>query len=435
MTKAPRSAIYSNEVAGFGKRKRPAHRHVPLARRRTTTYTYHTAGKRMKRKSFGKGKLTTRNPGVTKKGMKKVSFHKKGANPKITKKFKAKIYKALEMKAPTGYYQDTSYGLINFTSLGVGEQVVNVLSDGMQDGLWFNPMRILDAASILFNGKGAGATGKWTPGQNAPASPTNNTGGYSLPTGSFDPANIKIHCINSYVKYEFRNNSQRTVTMKLFECKPKSKQDYYATGDALGQWSNTMQEERQSFSNITTHENVSDTPYNRLHVNPTISTSWKNNWSAGVTNVRLEPGQTYTYYLKGPQHYDYDFEKFWATAGGSNVLNYSFQDIQPKCTRSLFVISYPEVLPNNTNPPSNAARYAGLTSFARVTYECTYGYVMSMPEQAGFSYGNATYAAALNKPQPLGFRRHAYAVYNWAVAGTATTRIDDEQPGTGEANP
>ena len=82
---------------------------------------------------------------------------------------------------------------------------------------YFTPAKILDAASVLFNGKALG-----DPYIQTDNLATTSVGGTGAPVPSV-PGQLKINVLGSSVDFELKNVSNRTVTMEIWECTPTLK--------------------------------------------------------------------------------------------------------------------------------------------------------------------------------------------------------------------
>lgn len=290
----------------------------------------------------------------------------------------------------------------------------------------FLPEYFLDAASVLFANKTSSAAG-WSHQSIA------NIGTGVPPTGGGNiyANNVQFTIKNSWVKYLYRNNTQRTVIMDLYECAPKV-QSYITnsppnlnglavpTADALIDpmqwWDKCLTDD------FVQGLNLNNVTKSLLGTRPEQTTAWKKAWEYNVTRVVLEPGASYEYFLQGPSGKDFKFSK--------HVKNNTFNTIQ-KYSRFLMPVYHMDVAPY----PALSARPFGRpglvgplaagtqTSPVFFGFERTLYCDVTMPEQTGFNYP-AAFVAGVN--QQLGFRRSTpFSMNMWNTGTSSIGAISD----------
>lgn len=345
-----------------------------------------------------------RDPGVSKKRVRGVDY-KRPKRVKVNKSFKLKVNKAMQGKTYSGFFQHTTYYFLA-PPTAVNTQGVFPANYENTTEL-FSPQQFLNAASVLWNGKQFLAAG----------TPSNIND-----IGNFNPFETKIDVIKTWAVAQMRNNSKRTLYIKMYDCKAKSLQN---SNFPLAQWNNALVEMNQTKGASTAFsENPRNTLSSTLHANPKSLIQFNKWWACEVTNIVLEPGQTYDYKITGPSNMTVDMSKYY------NSGNY--QQIS-KCGRYVFGTIYTD-LENNTiaGASGQAGRFGEAALDAGVDIEYNVYYSLSIPEKAGF-IGVGTAGAGTE----LGERHNSYVIQNDAVAYTNTTatRIDVENPVTSEANP
>lgn len=320
-----------------------------------------------------------KNAEVYHQNKKSVTFGK-SKSVKVSKDFKKKVEKTLEPKKVTGMFTEIGFQRINFPQNYVNRQILNRigLSTGT-DQLLFNPMRILDAASVLFNNKTA-TEQKYT---------TTGAGVYDTLTNSFNYANICVNVINSYSKSIIKNNSKRTWMIQIYECSPKIDMDITDVGDANTQWRNGMlQEIDNPLFTLEKKINIADATPESLYMTPNKCKAFMQKWNVEKHDITLEPGQTYDHFVQGPTNVEYDFAKFFKIQGSNTDRR--FYDIQKKFTRQIIFTARLDIVTMKVTPiPVGAVYYpagrAGDTNEigSSINIETTNYYKVQVPDKAG----------------------------------------------------
>lgn len=348
---------------------------------------------------------------------------------KISKSFKTKVNQLLEVPRVHGYYQETTAFYLNFIgAANNGKQKVGAINgtgSGLNSGICFNPARLLNVASVLFNKKTATANSQWAEGGAA----TN----YNFGVNTFDSNLCKINVKKQWVDVEFRNNTNRTFKMKLFDCVPKVHGGVITLQAPQTSWGAAL--DKLATVGVANNqpqncngEIASPTLQTTLFADPRKVKTWNQYWKCQVTEVVVEPGQTFTWVVNGPA-LEYDFSKYYSTDGG--LANTVFNDYVKNVTHSLFAVFYPELGLGYTGAAQGGVgRFGGATpvlpNVTGILYEVKYHYEVDMPDQAGFYDPIALPAST---PIQLGLRRNVFFQKNWGDNDTSTNingRVEEE---------
>lgn len=381
-------------------------------------------------------------------GKKKRINAKKAKNVKVTKKFVAKVHKALIGEKHHGFKKDYYYGSWKQSTVGA-EQLSNIqyIDKWVTGGsgavpFWYSqwsflPEYFLDAASVLWNAKTASAGGSagWR------VNTTKTIGQQNPYTTGSDFDNVQFFIKKSYEDWLFKNVTTRTIKVKLYHCRPKrasflsdtpidmTTQIPVITGfnlDALIDphtwWTRCLQVE--SAENI----NISAANPSTLDMDPRMCSEFNKNWVVDVTEYVVDPGVSFKKRLIGPSNFEWKFKNHVQVV--SNTA-YPFYDIQ-KYSQYLMAVVIPDLaVASSTGAPTN---FAGRMPFISTVYNkclvverklyCS----LEMPEQAGWNDDIST----PTMPKVLGHRRNAWAWNNWGVGnGSEPTVITDVERNVG----
>jgi len=357
-----------------------------------------------------------RKAAVINRNSSKVSFKKK-PSVRISRRFKLQVTKALEPSKSFGRY--TEIGVSNSQlplSLG-GKQFAGrlCLDAGAGVGsLLFSPLEVLDQASVLFNSKTDSQTSK------AQASGLNTT----ISGNTLDFRSVKINVVNQYYKLVMRNNSPRTVSIQLYECSPKHRQNVIDTGDTLTQLEGTLINESSNAtgSNAGKQINMNAVSINTLYVGPHTCPTIYKHWSFEKHDITMDPGQTYTHIIQGPTGV-YDFSKFWKTdnSGASDV----FLNIIPQFSRHVFMTYRNDICAGDGNV---FGRWGQANTTYAVGWEYTKHSRIECPEMAGgvVDTVEGSLGATTSHPFILNQKRNCYFHKNYTESTTIapTVRIE-----------
>lgn len=302
--------------------------------------------------------------------------------PKVSKAFKRKVNAAL-VDHISGKYMRISTGHVDGAALPTGQQIVVM-------GNEFSPTDLLHAADVLFNG----ATPSLTP------------------TITWNNSYVRQDFVqNTRMFYEVKNTSQRTYTLKFYECAPKQAATASNSGSAFDDWNEGL---AYAYTQGTNPQQ--NTP-NTLFSVPTDSPQFVANWKAKLTTVVLQPGETHTFFVQGPNQQSIDWSKVIAKApaGVAYVPPYE------KWSRSLFLVLYMDLV---TSTGSSAGRYPSGVGVGGLVVEKRQIYTIQCPASAGFQYP-AAFAGSTN--QQLTNKRPVKVIKNFtpAISGTVLDVLDE----------
>jgi len=313
--------------------------------------------------------IMRRQPGVINKSAFRAASKVTGRKPKtkhgkkvkISRKFAQKVKKVNAGLIPYGDYQTSHAGYIGFVvpDTGAGNTGVQFETYTAQDGsnqtgiawpgrdvstfarcmfgilastgtaglatiqgtemLYFTPMKILNAASCLWNRKAPGTRNYGIDTGNLVTSMDKTTG---LPlTDDSDTSSLKIEVINSYATWEMKNVSQRPVKVIIHELSPKVKfhsnmplQDIF---NLLGSTSDTSLVDRT----YTFFNGGSAVPAaNYGFVEPLFNVMKLDGlqWKGLRREMLIQPGEMCKHTIQGPRRTVCDYSKF---IDGTNLLN------------------------------------------------------------------------------------------------------------------
>lgn len=382
-----------------------------VSRGRRTTRS-HSSGMRTSvsrsRSSVTSGATTRHGFDSGKFHSKSVSFKSKKHGIKVSKGFVKKVSAALIKKAPEGHYFETCTD----SMFNTVDNIQNVqtfpykFSSNTIQGLLFDPVSVLQAASCLFNKFDATLVKLNT---NA---------------GQFSDKNVVIDVKNAYATFYLKNNGQRTLHIDIYDCAFKGIPPVAPNINTL--WAQCLTDDYNNGIN------VNNFGINTLHVTPSMSPEFMRRMKFEKRTIVLDPGQTHQFILPGPKNQRYDFSKFWRDT--------VFVNLQPMVRTVMAVVktdliaSYTGTAPRVKDTIGRLAE-DGLNGVNGLLIESTIHYHIAMPEQAGFVYPAST---ALGVSQALTNRHKARYVFNAMVAsavGSKALRFDEENPITEQIDP
>lgn len=383
--------------------------------------------------------IDTRKPRVKAEFKKSVSFRKK-KEVRVTKKFKEKVTKALEPGRSVGWYMESGMvfegnstnGVYTFPNTFGDKQIADRINSNSSRIAPFSPLAVLDAASVLFNGKVASENNKF------PITGTYPNEIISWPAGTFDQHTAKIMVKNSYTSYVIKNNTNRTVIMQLYECAPKFNQDVLHDKDVYSQWQDCLADEATIYNGSTVNKkiNLSGATVNTLYSSPFQCKKLMQRWKIEKHEIILDPGQTYDHYMQGPQNVEYDYSKFWKPVNANFDVDNCFMNLQSKFTRQLMFTARLDLVNNGS--------YGGrlgipLSVGGGLLFEYKHFYRVSVPEQTGGSMyippvsvtGGGTLTTAQTTSMTDTQKRDCFYLVNWSeYSGEDPTVRYEEQTGT-----
>lgn len=306
------------------------------------------------------------------------------------------------------------------------------------DWTHFSPLKILDAASVLWNRKRRNADysfggGNFTVSADL-SSGVPNSGTNILP----DKKNFIIHVENAYAKFLVKNTSQRRMYLTFYHCVPKQK---YALSTPLQAYKESIEQEigGTSLANggILEGKNAGE-GFSQQSANYFLNPSMEPNALPSFTNVykyqrvmiNIGPGETHEHTIQGPKGYDLDFAKLWDAQLDKGGFMYKNTTIQ-----TMVKMELDQVMAKTTNGPFYAP-VSYPSTIPTGDYQCPVAitlkenYTLRCPKISGFI--QQAYVAGAT--QMLNLKKRSFAALN--VGSTPSTGyaiqgvFDEEQPGT-----
>lgn len=293
----------------------------------------------------------------------------------------------------------------------------------------FTPMKFMDAASILWNNKiiqkdyaqvGGNfviATDPLTGGPQANAEATPNA------------QMFKLHIVNSYVKFELKNTSQRQMRITIYNITLKLRHTEKLPLDVI--LDGLLQFEQTAAARLLIRSandaQAQDALFNDPEFPITMVPPFNESFKFEKMDMVMSPGETCVHYVKGPKNYDLDYTKLYADAEENAARLFK----GTSCS-VLFSVR-PDLVYGTAGIAGNAG--AGRAIFGTgdstlktpISIEMVETFKLSIPENAGF-YQQATPVAGAAKV--LNLRRPQYAFGNFTNLITESTvaysRFDEE---------
>lgn len=350
---------------------------------------------------------------------------KKPRSVHASKKFKSLVDSALSAKDIFGQFHTVEYGFLKSITANNVQSIGFTLLATPKPHQWdFLPEMFLDAASVLFNGKVAAQN---SVGVFSASNIGNSSGAGGLVSTSV-ANNAKFTVVSSRVEYLLRNNTQHTITVHVYLCAPKVQSNWISPsettaspaiviGDALLNpvdfWADCLNDDVALGVNVSSNLTV-----NTLFCTPTMTRGFARCYKSELTEIVLEPGQTYLYGYQGPSNLDLDFSKMYR--------NSVFMSLQKFSRFPMFVVRSDLIGTSTGSVVRSSVNNAGFGNL--VAMEKRVYYKMKMPDDAGFR-SSVVVAGAAAGPVYLGYRRPAYSHQVWTpVPSGANVRVDEEVP-------
>lgn len=341
--------------------------------------------------------------------------HKKGKKIKVSKYFKDKVAKALSDKVIHGSWDQISFdnlSIIGFPNNGQIVTGLGELSSNDHSDWAFDPEDFLHAASVLWNDKADSQSSRlWHSSSNLGYSETGLAGDAltDVRTSGDETRfqmNIKLTIKKSYEVYKIKNNTQRTMVMKIFLCAPKEvgaksqilnaqpagsnvitvTSDPAPIGNPGTLWQNELQ--KQVRSNI----NIAKATVNTLYNDPKDCPGFNKVYKTDCTTIVLEPGQVYDYYIQGPSNFTIDYNTLLR---GSGTDDAAYMGIQ-KWMRYPFMTAYLDLVSDG----SFTGHYAPTGTVQGKLALCIERHMkfhLEMPESTGSYIGLNSSTSSWNK--------------------------------------
>jgi len=325
---------------------------------------------------------------------------------KVSKDFRKKVTQSLEGKKGVGFMKEVismKFG----TAIADNEQAVGYLSDELDGskGL-FSPMRVLDAAAVLFNRK-ALARVKVLGNQEFPVTYT------------------KVNVLKQWCTFTLSNQTQRTKTITIFEANQKGAAA--VPYDPLLAWA-----EAYSLDALDTLYTGTNTDFQGPNLNsmgrtflgcePNSLKAFRKDYHVSSKKIILEPGQTHSFTVQGDSGL-YDYAKYHVGTTATLTEN-------TNRTKWVFYAIHNDLVVTSAGITGRFETVSPAVLRA-VICEYTYNYRIECPEQTGFKPGT-TFSSG---PQILNNIKDAYAMVNYSAAqgGGTINRIDDNDPSVPES--
>lgn len=358
----------------------------------------------------------TRTVKVMKAG-KKLAPSKKGPKKvKVTKTFKDKVLKSVQAKQIMGRFGSCQFENVEM-GLAANRQAIQLMPNtGLPlAGSLFNATRIFHVASRLWAGQGANVN----PSYPISAGPSTNY---------FNEKNVRIDVKKQFWHFTAKNNTTRTVKVKVYHASPKrsfSNTAFGAGGDPLQMWDAGLQQLYNSGELIGRYVNpigglLLDYPYKELlGASPRMSKLLTQDYSLSYTEYLVQPGQDFDWVINGPAGIT-DFAKFQEN---DDMMPFQKDDIWQ------FIVAEYDIA---------ASKFEGITSYHipaestpidvahRLIVKCNYHCSLAMPEQTGFTEPAVTPVPGNNLY--LDKRKHVVCYDDFTPSPTITglvDRIDD----------
>jgi len=346
--------------------------------------------------------------GFKRSGPKTTKLKKKDKKVRITRSFKKKVDAALSKLSPSGYYQERFYN--KFKPVDCRQKVQDI-GGGTYNGefgttgsrlYFFDPIRVLDVASVLYNNK----------------TPIANKG--LSDTGNFDSTSFSVEVIKQWVEINIKNNSARNMEIKLWTWELKKPS---LLADFGAEWGSALARDASPTDGKINQIGVTA---DVIGVSPMLCPSMRERFKIEEKIILLEPGKYFKHTIQGPRKM-YNFPSFQYNGSGTSSFLNSQAGIKG-CHMSITV--------DNTSTsvigPGISHRVTDIVDLDGygILTETIYNYVLRLPEQAGFKLASAV----VGSQQPISSRRQTpYVIKIWNDISAAptpgtVTEVPDENP-------
>lgn len=297
----------------------------------------------------------------------------------------------------------------------------------------FTPMKFMDAASILWNNKIIQKDYAQVGGNFV--IPTDAVTGAPKGAAEATPNSqmFKLHIVNSFVKFELKNTSQRTLRVTAYNITLKLRHTEKLPLDVI--LDGLLLFEQTAADRLLLRSAVDATAQDQLFNDPefpiTMLPSFNDTFKYEKMDMLLSPGETCVHYVKGPKNMDLDFTKLYADAeenGGRLYKGTSCSVLFSVKPDMVYATAGVELAGG-----SGAGRFIGSNPLFPVSIlglpisiEMVETFKLTIPDAAGF-YQQAVVAG---QSKTLSLRRPQYAFGNLTnqsiEASTTYTRYDEE---------
>jgi len=304
---------------------------------------------------------------------------------------------------------------------------------------FFSPLKILDAASVLWNDKAIERQYSTQIGnlntvvQEANGAPVVGT--------AINPQikGLKVHVGNSYVKFTMKNNSQRAMKVCVYNIVPKIKFPEHTPLETFenaliiesdGSNSAYMSAQSDGFTQQQTEEALLINPA----CEPNMLKSFSSSYKYEKTIIRIAPGETCGHSVQGPKGYTLDYSKLYDGGVNQQGLAYkgttmfTMMSCQPDLAYATNNVGTTDA--NGRTGHFGPGTAASLTLADPISIQWDEVYRLSIPEIVGFKTANGAGGTmqVLNKKLP----RRAFANFSNLTSADANptyNQYDEENPG------
>lgn len=355
------------------------------------------------------------------KRSKKVEQRRK-KDPKVPTKFRRAVREVMEEDNYYGRWSNIGSGpMLTDASPAIPEnnhkinQIANSLGPNGYEGYYFTPYEIHQVVNEIWDIVPHTIDIEPTIPLNVVNKPSPETVGAST---------FSCTIKNSYVKFRYKNNSQRTFQIDLYNCAPKTygcardktmslgsifseanqtTASRLFIGTPVNQWVNGVVDQKKN--------GKLNSEYNEqfLIAKPTDSMAFTRTFNYEKTTIILAPGQSENYTIQGPSNYKYSFAK--------HCKDGLFLDLDPTCRNVMQVIRSEQLSLEDRTKGHPVPAYTILNTNGEVEIECVKYWNIEMPDQVG------TKSIAVGGiQQPLGARRSKVCKYNDLSSSDGSTK-------------
>lgn len=399
----PKRKASSAMSAGKGKRKKSISPSESRSTRRNSLYGSSASRSSM---SIGNGSnmiavrsVKTKSQGVKKEGIKK--------GVKVPKLLRKQVRQVLDGGYQNyGTFMETQSEKIAPNDFGQSVRSVGYLSENIRQH--FDPNFVLHAASVLFNGK----AGKLNP--------------VLIDTDNFNTRTTKIRVLKQSCSYRFKNNTARTMYLKMYSVSPKGKLPTIQD-DAATYWANAMLADTGNAIGISAAGklNINSATPATLYCTPYVSKAFMNNYTVDCSTVILEAGKTWNYTITGPNMKDYEFSKYWDP---SSVISATDFQNQQKFIKQCFISVYYDLAGTDTGAATRKVEGISNNTAYGLVIETTNYIKLAMPDTTGWNIQQTPVGASQNASL-TNRRTRPYYLQDWTQQATGAAKvINDNVP-------
>lgn len=388
---APVPAVVVNSTPARGRTKQRAPYNTPKSLKKKSSRMSMSSGRSRSRIRFSMHSSSNNVvASASRKRGRKVKREGRKKPVRVGKLFRKKVNAVFTKRGPNGHFQEIVMNPImkpidnrqdlQFTSIRPFDGIV---------GWNFTPTYIAYVYALLYNKA------------SYPATVTTDIT-YNGVTGAGVTPNLQIHVKEQYYIVRMKNNTARTMTVKLWDISPKNVQeeDFTNTLDFL------FQElvGKQPFGAAGTagqqsRENPLSINYQTIGFNPKMLSSFRHHFTLDETIITLEAGKEYVHKVKGPNDKMYKFNSFFKAD--------TYRPVQKFCKQTL-VAHYLDMVGNEV-APGRVTDIVNEDGYGLLTEQTCYT-TIKCPDQTGFQNPATVTVGAI---QPLTQKGYCFGIKNW----------------------